>query len=345
MIICFAGLPGSGKSYDSVKKIVDNLRNGRTVYTNIDGLDELSQEQRETLKSFAGLDDYEFNKRFIYLTKEQVYTFHTFAKQGSLIVIDEVHKWYSNREWNTNKNKEFADWASTHRHYGFDLILITQDVGKIESHVRSLIEWTYVYKKVNFLGGAVQQKYLLFSYSGDDCDGQPLAKNVRTYDPKYFKCYKSHAGSDVKELGFMTHTNILKHPIFYAIPVVICLTLYLVFVKSSLGSGDLLGSRKVVQRIEESKKVASAPPIQKQLSSNRPNIGPGIVPSIGSMPPLPVPPPPAFKPISSGQISQVASYSKGLSTNYIWTDKEGMIHISNLKETIPPGTKYKTKVL
>lgn len=38
MIIFFDGNSGSGKTYEAVKKIIDNLRRGRKVYTNIDGL-------------------------------------------------------------------------------------------------------------------------------------------------------------------------------------------------------------------------------------------------------------------------------------------------------------------
>ena len=36
MIVGFVGTPGSGKSYDAVKKILFNLKKGRHVYTNID---------------------------------------------------------------------------------------------------------------------------------------------------------------------------------------------------------------------------------------------------------------------------------------------------------------------
>lgn len=87
-------------------------------------------------------------------------------------VLDEIHKWFSNRDWNDPKNKQFGYWASTHRHYGYEVVLITQNIERVDAAVRSLLEWNYVYRKVNFLGSAVQRFYLCYSYGGDDTNGR-----------------------------------------------------------------------------------------------------------------------------------------------------------------------------
>ena len=240
MIIAFVGTPGSGKSYDSVKKILDNLQKGKVVYTNIDGMD--SPMCREHIKNYCGLSDLALEIQLKHLTNEEAQSFWLHCAPGSLIVIDEVHKLFCNRDWQTQKNRDFANWSSTHRHHGYDVVLITQALEKVDSHVQSLVEWTYVYRKVNFFGGAVQKKYLCHAYSGDDTSGQPLQKHVRTYDSGVFPCYQSYATKDTKELGFMQHVNILKHPVFYLIPVVLCFTLYMFFGKSSFASGDVFGT-------------------------------------------------------------------------------------------------------
>ncbi|HEY3307317.1 MAG TPA: hypothetical protein VGJ93_02570 [Desulfuromonadaceae bacterium] len=46
----------------------------------------------------------------------------------------------------------------------------------------------------------------------------------------------------------MSNTNILKHPVFYAIPVVTIFALYMFFAKSSFATGDLFGSNKIMNR-------------------------------------------------------------------------------------------------
>lgn len=260
MIIGFVGTPGSGKTYEAVKKLLDNLRMGRRIYTNIDGLE--SQECQEMIKTYCGLSDFDLAERLHLLDKSQSQEFWLHVEDRSLIILDEVHKLFSNRDWASQTNKEFTEWASTHRHNGFDVVLITQDIEKIDKHARSLIEWTYFFRKVNFFGGAVQKKYLCYAYSGDDHHGQPQAKSVRTYDTRIFRCYKSYVSGDIKELGFMQHVNLLKHPIFYALPVVISVTTYMVFFQSSFASGDIFGTKsstdKALARIHDQKPSAPA---------------------------------------------------------------------------------------
>lgn len=265
MIAFFVGTPGSGKSYEAVKKIIDNLRLGRVVCTNIDGM-EIEEHQRY-LQNITGLDDFKFKNNFIFLNRDDVLRFwktveyddltevngeiitikktRKICPSGSLIIIDEAHKPFNSRDWQKQENKELGDWASTHRHEGYDVVFITQDIDKVDKQVRTLTEWTYFFRKVNFLGGAVQKKYLCYSYSGDEHRGTPLSKNVRTYDARIFPAYKSYSVADAKEVGFMTHVNILKHPVFFLIPIVLLFTIYM-FSKSSLASGDLfgLGNRK-----------------------------------------------------------------------------------------------------
>lgn len=297
MIVFFVGTPGSGKSYEAVKKIIDNLKIGRTVCTNIDGM-ELPESQ-EYIKSFLNMDDYLFHQRFRILDKDQITQFwkteeihhpqriydeesdvftdesritnELICPKGSLIIIDEAHKFFNAHDHRDKANRELADWASTHRHEGYDLIFITQDIGKVDKQVRTLTEWSFCFRKVNFFGGAVKKKYLCYSYSGDDHHGTPLAKNVRTYDPAYFPAYQSYSSADAKEVGFMTTVNILKHPVFYAIPVVLCFCLYMFFAKSSFATGDVFGVSKVQRKYDnvasQGMKKTAGPAVMKNISS------------------------------------------------------------------------------
>ena len=262
MIIGFTGTPGSGKTYEAVKKILDNLRMGRVVYTNIDGI--FDPECLEMIKAYCGLSDLALTRLLRPIEspeddKDPIIDFWMHVEPRSLIVLDEIHKWFSNRDWTSEKNKQFGYWASTHRHNGFDVVLITQNIDRVDMAVRSLLEWNYVFRKVNFLGGAVKRKYLCYAYGGDDTNGKPLSTSTRTYNPSIFLCYKSYVSKDVKELGIMQHVNVLKHPVFFILPIVICFSLYMVFFKSSLGTGDLFGTNKIMSTIEEKNKQALKP--------------------------------------------------------------------------------------
>lgn len=223
MIIFYEGVPGSGKSYDSVVKIIANLKRKRTVYTNVEGLDD--KKCQEMIKSLTNLDDYELEKYLHILTKDQTFKFWNYITPGSLVVIDEMQKYFNSRDWQKEENRQCADWCSTHRHEGFDAVFLTQRIEKVDTQVRTLTEWTYRYKKVNFLGGLVNKSYVCFAYSGDDTH-TPMTKIVRRYDQKIFACYKSYVTADTKELGIQKHANILKHPIFFLIPIAIIATIY-----------------------------------------------------------------------------------------------------------------------
>lgn len=283
MISAFVGLPRAGKTYEAVKKIWDNLRmtdsegnpSPRRVYTNIAGMDD--PVHRACLQHACGLDDYLFNKFFVWVPDSEMVHFWDFVKDGSLIIIDEVHKLFNNRDWNADKNRRFADWCSTHGHHHFDVILVTQDMEKVEKQVRSLIEWTWVYQRINFLGKGVRNRYMVYGYSGDETKGKPLTPPAqRGYNHIIFTFYASTSNNIANKQGLMDHVNILRQPIFFAIPVVVGIFLYLLFGKSSFAHGDLFGSKKflakravVVSKSALPLRPSPSVPVQRPVSSAR----------------------------------------------------------------------------
>lgn len=248
MIIGFTGTPGSGKTYEAVKKILDNLSMGRIVYTNIDGIE--NPICREMIKNYCNISDLALETQLKILEKDQIPEFFDHIPPGALVVIDEIQNEFNSRDWQSEKNKEIGKWATTHRHHGFDLVLILPQVERVDAIVRDVIQWTYVFRKVDFFGGFVQKKYICYAYAGNDATGNPLTKKVRTYNDKIFRCYKSYVSDDIKEIGIMKHVNILKHPVFFILPVVIAVTIYMLFFKSSIGTGDIFGHMKASKSLE-----------------------------------------------------------------------------------------------
>jgi len=269
MIIAFTGTPGSGKTYEAVKKLIDNLKMDRVIYTNIDGIFE--DECLESIKVYTGLNDLELANKLYWISDNELDHFWTICKPGSLIILDEAQKVFSNRDWSSDKNIKFGSWCSTHRHEGYDLVIITQAAARIDSAVRALFEWNYVFRKINFFGGAVQKKYICIAYSGEDTNGQPLSRSVRTYNQKVFRCYKSYVSSDIKELSIMKHVNVLKHPVFFALPVLIAFCGYMIFFKSSLASGDMFGANAATAELTGKKadSLTETPEQMKDLGNRK----------------------------------------------------------------------------
>jgi len=220
--------------------MLDMLKKGRVIYTNMDGLDD--ESCRIALGLVAGLDREQIEGQVHHMKRDETLHFWDLAPVGSVVMIDEVHKLWSSRTYASEGNKQMAEWCSTHRHQGYDAVLITQALDKLDGHVRSLIEWTHRCRKVNFMGSLVKRSYLEYVYSEDD-ERNCLSRKRKTYNPLIFKCYKSYAAKDIKEKGIGKATNILRHPIFYAIPCVFILMVIMLF-RSGIAHGDVFGAKK-----------------------------------------------------------------------------------------------------
>ena len=242
MIVLFEGFPGSGKSYDAVRKILSNLRKGRRVLTNIDGMD--NQQQRTVIQHYLDLDDYQIDTQLLCLSSENVLKFWEYVLPGDIIIIDEAQNYFNARDWQQESNRKFNAWASEHRHNGNDLFLITPNQARIDKAVRDLVEWFYRYKKLNMFGSMVQKGYVRFAFYGRDIE--PIGKKICKYDSKIFLCYKSFFQGNIKEHATMKHANILKHPIILSIPVCLIVLVYFLS-KSTFLSGDLFGSQKFLK--------------------------------------------------------------------------------------------------
>lgn len=265
MIFGYFGTPGSGKTYEAIRLILENLMKGKVVYTNIEGLDK--PECREAIKYFCCISELALTQQLVVLDEEQVGEFwNHIPPKGILIVLDEAQNYFNARDWQSDANRQFGRWASTHRHNGHDLILISQRPERIDSAVRSLMEWSYFFRKINHFGRLIQKGYTCYAYQGDEAIGQPLETKPKRYDSRVFKCYKSYVADDVEEVEVRKHVNVLKHPVFYLIPVMICFTLYMVFFKSSIGTGDVFGTKKAT---EVAQKVKNK---NQQPKNIRPNI-------------------------------------------------------------------------
>src|ERR1039457_1362930 len=317
MIYAYVGRPRSGKTLDAVRRIIDHLSNRRVVCSDIEGLDD--PMCIECMKMKTGLSDTEFKKYFVWLgpiygtdmengrakiirpslvptfwsetIEVDVYDpFQLNMKKetkllcpfNSFIVLDEVHKSFSCREWSSSKNKEFSDWMSTHGHEGYDLVLITQDIKKIDSQLRTLIESTYYYRKVNFLGSLAEKRYIKYLYDGYEHEGTPMVSpTYHTYDSEIYNCYKSMSHAQVKQIGIQKKANILKQPIFFAIPVIFGIFLYFLFYKSSFASGDLFGAKRIAHKNDVVVKQnvcpsSSSSPVPSQIGSLVPAVGRGV---------------------------------------------------------------------
>ncbi|TOI46575.1 assembly protein, partial [Vibrio parahaemolyticus] len=105
-----------------------------------------------------------------------------------LYVVDEAHMSLPSR----GLAAPILEWYSIHRHYGVDIILLTQNIRKVHRDIKDMIEVTYRCTKNTAMGSTS-------SYTKkvqDGCAGEVVNTSTRFYKSEYFPFYKSHSQSN-----------------------------------------------------------------------------------------------------------------------------------------------------
>ena len=149
MMLIYDGTPGTGKSLHVIDDIRDYLRRGCNVIANFDFRSDLMR------KSCRG----EFLKKenrdlqFPDWVKEYGLS-HNLDKNGSvkmgqtLLVIDEAQNVFDARQWNCSGRKEWNEFFAVHRHYGFDIILITQNIKSLDKRIQANAEFEVLHRNM-----------------------------------------------------------------------------------------------------------------------------------------------------------------------------------------------------
>lgn len=139
MIEIIFGSLGASKTWTGTERIIDRLKQGCKVVTNI--------ELREGgIKEVCG--DEAWDRVKILTTREEIFEFYKYVETGeevhNLVVIDEVHKYWDAKDTQKNNPKgdyrDILDWLDMSRRFRNDVILISQKPGKIDSRIRGCAE-------------------------------------------------------------------------------------------------------------------------------------------------------------------------------------------------------------
>ncbi|MDD2710346.1 MAG: zonular occludens toxin domain-containing protein [Verrucomicrobiae bacterium] len=167
MIEVFEGRIGGGKTYSALVRIVGRLCSGGVVYTNIDLFPE---KVRQYIQAEFGLviDENALKK----LTDEQIATFHRETPNNCLVVIDECHLWFNNRDWDKT-SRELLNFLTQSRKYKNDIIFISQSAENIDKQFRRLVQFIWRFRDM---------EYWTRSKLGLSVDGQ-FGKELRNLCP------------------------------------------------------------------------------------------------------------------------------------------------------------------
>lgn len=148
MIYLYSGTPGSGKSLDAIRDIVNKLKNGGNVIANFPiKLDLIKPNKKKDLGKFIYLENDKLTVKFL---TEFALKNHTKGIEGqTLIVFDEAQAKFNSRDFRSIDRQDYNHFFSLHRHLGYNVILITQNDRLIDKQIRCLIEYEVKHRKIN----------------------------------------------------------------------------------------------------------------------------------------------------------------------------------------------------
>ena len=189
MIELYEGVPGSGKSYHAIcEKFLPWVKQGRRLYIAVDGI------YLDRLSLFTGID-LEALERQITIWKDSVEALQAFphVEPGSAVIIDEAQTVFRSMQ---KVEPGLLRWLETHRHYGVDILLMSQDFRQMSQGVTRLIEATVKFRKLAFVG--LSKKYQ-GKVRGNPEDHEVIRAFVGTYSPAIYAYYSSYASAAIRE--------------------------------------------------------------------------------------------------------------------------------------------------
>lgn len=200
MIHGISGKTGGGKSYEAVvRHIIPTVtEHKRKVVTNLPlNIEHFCAVYGDYCRDLIEVVDGEFHNyggQRPFSKKEHYLQFEDWKNEAGNRVyffIDECHLALPQ----SGTDKEVKQFFDMHRHYGFDIMLITQNFRKVDRDIRDLIANHYRAIKKSMMGQ--DDKYILKVHDGSSAtNATVVATHEREYEKKYFKFYQSHTKSD-----------------------------------------------------------------------------------------------------------------------------------------------------
>ncbi|VVD67581.1 zonular occludens toxin domain-containing protein [Pandoraea soli] len=223
-INAYTGLMGSGKSYEVVSSvIVPAVLAGRRVVTNIDGINadaihayctDIKKADPMTLGPVIPIPNADVLK-VGFFPDETKPDIDSFVKAGDLVAIDEAWEFWSVSH---KISPEHMRFFRMHRHYvhpetglSCDVALMIQSITDLHRQLRSVIEVTFVTKKLKELGLGNRYRVEMFG-GGRITKAARLGTTTTAYDKAIFPLYQSYAGGKGKERAIDARQNLLRSP-------------------------------------------------------------------------------------------------------------------------------------
>lgn len=192
---------------------------------------------------------------------------------GSLVIIDELQNYYSNRDFATIYSKTCIDFITKNRHYGWTLFWMSQNIDSVDVTFRRNTQQVWFLESLeNFSLFGSNDSCSVKKYegwlAGDKTLVAPFAKEKFVHDKKYYNAYKSYFKGVKGEKRY--HTNVfLNHKGFMAVVIIMAICIVMMIVTNPLAT--LTGKKSTLMAGTQKQKTnatatATATPIHQSFS-------------------------------------------------------------------------------
>lgn len=156
MLYTYTGTPGSGKSYHATLEIIEHIKKGGYVITNI-------LLKADKVIDLFNVPEDNFNEFYVYLNNEDITpTFlcdfaktHIVDNLVTLLIIDEAADMFNTREWKNADRMRWIKFFRMHRHLYYNVLLITQSRKMLDKQILWLFDSERNYRKIKEFGGII----------------------------------------------------------------------------------------------------------------------------------------------------------------------------------------------
>jgi hypothetical protein len=149
MISLYSGTPGSGKSLHLARRVRDMLAiRKRAVIANFPvNMQLVTKKGKRKTGEFVYLKNSEITVQYLI---DYANAHHRVGKEGqTLLVIDEAGIMFNARGFQAWDRMAWIEFFMTHRHFGYDVILVSQIDRMIDRQIRGFIEYEIKHRKAN----------------------------------------------------------------------------------------------------------------------------------------------------------------------------------------------------
>ena len=158
MIYLYTGTPGSGKSLDTARMIKGQLALKHPVICNF----PINKKEVRNADLFYYKQNEELTVDYLTAFAKEYFGNKRVKESQITLVIDECQMLFNARDWSKGDRAGWNKFFQIHRHFGFDVVLVTQFDSMIDKQIRSLVEYEIIHRKISNYGFKGYLLQLLF---------------------------------------------------------------------------------------------------------------------------------------------------------------------------------------